>query len=100
MWWSGGIVPFILIPSMRWGKWSASLSLLLYWLGESLRYPSKRTVCALQSWCGHLGEEENLLHMVEMKPQFLGFSNLYPNCYTSYTILTYGASFCETEKVI
>jgi len=100
MWWSGGIVPLILIPSMRWGKWSASLSFLLYWLGESLMYPSNRTLGALQSSCGHLGEEENLLDMVEMKPQFLGLSSLYPNCYTSYTTIAYGASYYETEKVI
>jgi hypothetical protein len=96
MWWSGVIVPLILIPSMSWGKLSASLSLLLYCLGESLRYPSNRTLCALHSWCGLLGEEKNLLHMVEMKPQFLGLSTLYPICYTSYTILTYGASNYET----
>jgi hypothetical protein len=38
--------------------------------------------------------------MVEMKPQFLGLSSLYPNCYTSYTILVCEASYCETEKVI
>jgi len=65
-----------------------------------LRYPSNRTLCALQSWRGHLGEEKNLLHMVEMKPQFFGLSSLYPNRYTSYTILAYGASYCENEKVI
>jgi hypothetical protein len=26
--------------------------------------------------------------------------SLYPNCYTSYTILAHGASYCETENVV
>lgn len=100
MWWSGGIVPLIFSPSMRWGKWSTSLALLLYCLGESLRYPLNRTLCMLQIWYGHLGEEKNLLLVVVMKPQFLGMSSLYPNHYTIYTILACWASYCETVKVM
>jgi hypothetical protein len=61
------IVPPILKLSTR-GRRVVNFMALLLSLVKERRYPLNRRLSGLQSWCGHFGEEKNLLPLPGYEP--------------------------------